>query len=338
MQQAHHGLVGQIRLLGARAAATAAAGAAPAAAASAPPAALTLPNGRALEVQPSDISFHMPAEWAPHVGTWMAWPKRPDVWRAGAGPARKAFTDVILAISEFEPVTVIADPTVVRCGGGWAGGGLGQNEGAAAAAGARCRRRPAHPAAAPAPRPLLQPASDRSGPRRARRCRTACESWRCATTTRGCGTRGRRWGGKGGRVRRAWRSSRRSGCEALQRPPRAGHPGRMPMPAPRPYPWLPPLPARRSCWARSATARSRPSGAAAGGGLEAARAGATRPLPGPVSVVPGLTTPACRLAPFNHDPGRPWAWTGSSTAGATCMAATSRWGGAGKWGPAPFPF
>ncbi|KAI8476561.1 MAG: hypothetical protein J3K34DRAFT_453147 [Monoraphidium minutum] len=52
----------------------------------------------------------MPAEWAPHAGTWMAWPTRLDVWRAGAAPARAAFTDVILAIARFEPVTVIADP------------------------------------------------------------------------------------------------------------------------------------------------------------------------------------------------------------------------------------
>jgi hypothetical protein len=130
MRQAHHALAGQIRLLGTRAAATAAS----ASAAAAPPALLTLPNGKQLEVGAQDISFTMPAEWAPHAGTWMAWPKRPDVWRAGAAPARKAFLDVIAAISQFEPVTIIADPTVV---GPWGRGGRRRS----ASGGAGCSMR-----------------------------------------------------------------------------------------------------------------------------------------------------------------------------------------------------
>jgi len=52
----------------------------------------------------------------------------------GAAPARKAFVDVINAISQFEPVTVIADPTVVRCWGSGVGWGLVAAAAAAAAA------------------------------------------------------------------------------------------------------------------------------------------------------------------------------------------------------------
>lgn len=71
-------------------------------------ASITLPNGRSMDVPAENITFSMPAEWAPHQGCWIAWPRRHDVWRAAAVPAKKAFTDVILAINRFEPVTVVA--------------------------------------------------------------------------------------------------------------------------------------------------------------------------------------------------------------------------------------
>jgi hypothetical protein len=110
MQQAQQAVVGQIRLLGRAAGARAASSAASPSAR----AAVTLPNGKQLELADGDIKLTMPAEWHPHTGCWMAWPKRPDVWRDGCGPAIKAFVEVIKAISQFEPVTVIADPTIVR--------------------------------------------------------------------------------------------------------------------------------------------------------------------------------------------------------------------------------
>jgi len=53
--------------------------------------------------------FFMPAEFAPHAGTWMLWPHRTDNWRLGAKPAQKAFTAVASTIAQFEPVTVGAN-------------------------------------------------------------------------------------------------------------------------------------------------------------------------------------------------------------------------------------
>jgi agmatine/peptidylarginine deiminase len=29
----------------------------------------------------ADLGFTMPAKWASHAGSWVAWPKRADVWR-----------------------------------------------------------------------------------------------------------------------------------------------------------------------------------------------------------------------------------------------------------------
>ena len=50
----------------------------------------------------------MPAEWQPHDRCWMGWPRRPDNWRNNAGPAMEAYSRVVTAIMEFEPVTVCA--------------------------------------------------------------------------------------------------------------------------------------------------------------------------------------------------------------------------------------
>jgi agmatine deiminase len=55
---------------------------------------------------PKQDNFRMPGEFETHKGTWMLWPERTDTWRLGAKPAQKAFTDVAIAISKFEPVTL----------------------------------------------------------------------------------------------------------------------------------------------------------------------------------------------------------------------------------------
>jgi agmatine deiminase len=55
---------------------------------------------------PRSDGFFMPAEFAPHAGTWMLWPQRTDNWRLGGKPAQEAFTAVASAIAQFEPVTV----------------------------------------------------------------------------------------------------------------------------------------------------------------------------------------------------------------------------------------
>jgi hypothetical protein len=99
MQPAQQALVGQIRLLGRGGARSLSTSGAAAAAATAT---ITLPNGKQLEVQDGDVKLRMPAEWEPHAGTWMAWPKRFDVWRDEARPARAAFHAVVSAISRFE--------------------------------------------------------------------------------------------------------------------------------------------------------------------------------------------------------------------------------------------
>jgi agmatine deiminase len=61
---------------------------------------------KTLESTPRADGFSMPAEFAPHAGTWMLWPQRPDNWRLGGKPVQKAFAAVASAIAQFEPLTM----------------------------------------------------------------------------------------------------------------------------------------------------------------------------------------------------------------------------------------
>jgi len=49
----------------------------------------------------------MPAEWAPHEATWVAWPSHADLWLENLGPARAAFARMVAAIAAGEAVHVL---------------------------------------------------------------------------------------------------------------------------------------------------------------------------------------------------------------------------------------
>ncbi|XP_061361040.1 agmatine deiminase [Gastrolobium bilobum] len=59
-----------------------------------------------LQGTPTDLGFHMPAEWESHKQCWMGWPERTDNWRDGAVHAQSVFARTASAIARFEPVTV----------------------------------------------------------------------------------------------------------------------------------------------------------------------------------------------------------------------------------------
>lgn len=68
-------------------------------------------SSRNLGIQtPLEAGFRMPAEWEPHAGCWMAWPHREDLWGEALPETQEAYARVARAISEFEPVTMIAAP------------------------------------------------------------------------------------------------------------------------------------------------------------------------------------------------------------------------------------
>jgi len=57
------------------------------------------------------MSFRMPAEWAPHERTLMAWPARADMWGQHFEAAKAVHAEVANAIAAFEPVTMVAHPS-----------------------------------------------------------------------------------------------------------------------------------------------------------------------------------------------------------------------------------
>ena len=54
------------------------------------------------------MSFRMPAEWAAHDRTLMAWPAREDMWEEHFEAAKDVYAAVANAIAAFEPVTMVA--------------------------------------------------------------------------------------------------------------------------------------------------------------------------------------------------------------------------------------
>lgn len=60
---------------------------------------------------PTQLGYRMPAEWGPHERTFMAWPVRQSmIYPEDYIEVCNGYLEIIHAISEFEPVTVIVNP------------------------------------------------------------------------------------------------------------------------------------------------------------------------------------------------------------------------------------
>ncbi|MBR7837622.1 agmatine deiminase family protein [Actinospica durhamensis] len=68
---------------------------------------------------PAELGFAMPAEWAPHARTWMAWPT--EGYTLGDAPedAYRAWSQVANAIVRHEPVTMVLDPAARASADAW---------------------------------------------------------------------------------------------------------------------------------------------------------------------------------------------------------------------------
>jgi agmatine deiminase len=63
---------------------------------------------------PVENHFFMPPEWWERDRTFMSWPVRPEAWLEGLDEARDGYAEVANAISEFEPVSMIARPDAME--------------------------------------------------------------------------------------------------------------------------------------------------------------------------------------------------------------------------------
>ena len=59
-------------------------------------------------VAPSATGYRMPPETAPHERTLISWPCRRELWGSALDDAKREYAGVAKAISNFEPVTIVA--------------------------------------------------------------------------------------------------------------------------------------------------------------------------------------------------------------------------------------
>jgi agmatine deiminase len=68
-------------------------------------------GGGAADGGEGPVGLRMPAEWALHERTLIAWPAREEAWRgATIESAREVCAQAVAAIAAFEPVTLVVDP------------------------------------------------------------------------------------------------------------------------------------------------------------------------------------------------------------------------------------
>jgi agmatine deiminase len=69
---------------------------------------------KTLNSTPKKDGFRMPAEFEPHSGTYMIFPQRGDNWSFGAKFAQRTFAQIAAAISQYEPITMLASAEQYR--------------------------------------------------------------------------------------------------------------------------------------------------------------------------------------------------------------------------------
>ncbi|CAL8465287.1 g4822 [Coccomyxa elongata] len=63
---------------------------------------------------PSDLGFRWPAEWEPQKQAFLGWPSIGEWFRLNAGPVQEQIVGVARALSEYQEVTVCANPHQVK--------------------------------------------------------------------------------------------------------------------------------------------------------------------------------------------------------------------------------
>lgn len=70
---------------------------------------------------PAELGYKMPPEWAEHQRTLMEWPRKEAEWPEPFNAVLAAFDSIVKAIAKFEPVTVLADPSLAEEAAGYCG-------------------------------------------------------------------------------------------------------------------------------------------------------------------------------------------------------------------------
>ncbi|MBI2823810.1 MAG: agmatine deiminase family protein [Planctomycetia bacterium] len=57
---------------------------------------------------PAALGYRVPAEWEPHVATWLSWPHNLDTWPGQFEPIPAVFAELVRTLAAFEPVRILA--------------------------------------------------------------------------------------------------------------------------------------------------------------------------------------------------------------------------------------
>lgn len=63
---------------------------------------------------PVELGFYMPAEWHPHAGTWLTWPKDPETWPGRVEQVEEVYLEIISALAPHETVNVLVDDETIE--------------------------------------------------------------------------------------------------------------------------------------------------------------------------------------------------------------------------------
>jgi agmatine deiminase len=63
---------------------------------------------------PVELGFYMPAEWHPHVATWLTWPKDPETWPGRVEQVEQTYLEIIAALAPHETVNLLVDDDITE--------------------------------------------------------------------------------------------------------------------------------------------------------------------------------------------------------------------------------
>lgn len=69
---------------------------------------------RKLEGTPRQHGFRMPAEWAEHAATWIAWPHNPNDWPGKFQPIPWVYADIVRHLASVEDVHILVNDEAAR--------------------------------------------------------------------------------------------------------------------------------------------------------------------------------------------------------------------------------
>jgi agmatine deiminase len=58
---------------------------------------------------PQQLNYRMPAEWAPHAATWIAWPHNPEDWPNKFQPIPWVYAEIVRHLSQVEDVHILVN-------------------------------------------------------------------------------------------------------------------------------------------------------------------------------------------------------------------------------------